>query len=229
MSLPPLSPAPGAPGARRLARSLWAFWDRLAIYLPLVLMALLALGTYWMVRVSPPLPEVQEARPPTHEVDYFMRGAVIRTYDESGRLQQRLAGAQMRHFGDDRTMEIDQPVWWSRDKNGRITHGRALRSLGRDDGSEAQLMGQAVVVRDALNQAKGPAQARLEFRGEYLHIFADDERVQSHLPVEIFSGEHQFKGNTFSYDHTSGVAQLQGRVTARLMPDTTAPKNKASR
>jgi lipopolysaccharide export system protein LptC len=34
-------------------------WERLSIYLPLVLMVLLALGTYWLVRNAPTL-----AQPP---------------------------------------------------------------------------------------------------------------------------------------------------------------------
>ena len=230
MNLPPVSPPAAArPAPPRLGQRLWRIWDRLAIYLPLVLMGVLALLTYWMVRVTPPLAEPQDARPKVHEVDFFMRDAVVRTYDEDGRLQQQLAGVEMRHYADDATVEVDLPVWWSRAPDGRITHARAQRSLGKDDGSEVQLMGQAVVVRDPLPQGRGPALARMEFRGEFLHIYSSDERLQSHLPVEIFNGDHRFSGNTFNYDHGQRTAQLQGRVKARLVPDTSARSQKATR
>ena len=231
MNLPPVTPAlPGARQARpRVVQRLWRIWDRLAIYLPLVLMGVLALLTYWMVRVTPPLSEPQELRPKVHEVDFFMRDAVVRTYDEAGQLQQQLAGVEMRHYADDATVEVDRPVWWSRAPDGRITHGRALRSQGKDDGSEVRLIGQAVVVRDPQPQGRGPALARLEFRGEFLHIFSKDERLQSHLPVQIFNGQHQFSGNTLDYDHGQRTAQLQGRVTVRLVPEPPARPQKGAR
>ena len=44
-------------------------WDRMSIYLPVLLMGLLALGTWWLVRNAPPvsLPRVDKVE--RHEPD----------------------------------------------------------------------------------------------------------------------------------------------------------------
>ena len=224
MNLPPiLSPPAGRPTAesaarvsRRLVSILQQVWDQLAIYLPLVLMGMLALLTYWMVRIAPDMPEPQSKKPPTHEVDFFMRGAVIKTYDPQGRLQSQLAGREMRHYADNATVEVDDPRWQGLTPQGRITRASAKMALSKDDGSEVQLIGQAVVRREAFETEGGRRLPQQEFRGEFLHIFADDERLLSHLPVEFTSGGDRFSANSFRYDHVSQVVELEGRVTAHI-------------
>ena len=58
--------------------SLRRAWERLSLYLPVLLMGLLALGTWWLVRNAPqPQPAVVE-RPVSHEPDYFMRDFAAR-------------------------------------------------------------------------------------------------------------------------------------------------------
>ena len=44
-----MSTAGAMPWGRRLQRG----WDRLSIYLPVVLMGLLAMGSYWLLRATP--------------------------------------------------------------------------------------------------------------------------------------------------------------------------------
>ena len=41
---------------RMAARLGGRVWDRISIYLPIILMGVLALGTYWLVRNTPPKP-----------------------------------------------------------------------------------------------------------------------------------------------------------------------------
>ena len=84
-------------------------WDRISIYLPLVLMGALALGTYWLVRNSPVLSTQQTAKAPKHEIDYFMRQFTIKSFDEAGVLRSEIQGTEARHFIDTDILEIDQP------------------------------------------------------------------------------------------------------------------------
>lgn len=231
MNLPDLFPASRAanPRPRQLLRAVLAVWDRLAIYLPMVLMAVLALLTYWMVRLAPQLAEPQEPQPKAHEVDFFMRGATIRTYDKDGRLQSQLFGTEMRHYDDNATVEVDHPRWKSTAPDGRVTHATARRALSRDDGSELQLFNDAVVVRDPLATARSGLLPRQEFRGDFLHVFAKDERMTSHLPVRFFSAQDEYSGDSFRYDHLNRVVELEGRARARIMPRATPSQNAPAR
>ena len=192
--------------------------DRVTIYLPVILTFALALGTYWLVRNAPRLLEASAPQVPVHEPDFFMRGFVVKNFLPSGDLRSELFGKEGRHFPDTDTLEVDQVRLRAISADGLITRATATRGLSNGDGSELQLFGNAVIVRDAAVSPNGSPIPRLEFRGEFLHVFVDTERVKSHLPVTLKRGEDQFTADTLDYDNLTGVANLQGRVRGLLMP-----------
>jgi lipopolysaccharide export system protein LptC len=192
--------------------------DRATLYLPIILMALVALGTYWLVRNAPRLLEPVAQEAPTHEPDYFMRGFVIKNFLPNGELRSELAGNEGRHYPDNDTMEVDQVRMRSISPEGLVTHATADRGLSNADGSEVQLFGNAVVVRDAAIGPNGKPLPRLEFRGDFLHAFLDTEQVRSNKPVTLTRGTDHFTADTLDYDNLSGVANLQGRVRGVLIP-----------
>jgi lipopolysaccharide export system protein LptC len=196
--------------------------DRATLYLPVILTAMLALGTYWLARNAPKLLEPTVAQAPTHEPDYFMRGFVVKNFLPTGELRSELFGKEGRHYPDTDTLEVDQVRLRSVSPQGLTTRATANRSLSNADASEVQLFGNAVVVRDAAAGAGGVPLPRLEFRGEFLHAFINTERVRSHLPVTLIRGTDQFTADTLDYDNVSGVANLQGRVRGVLMPSPAA-------
>ena len=186
--------------------------DHLAAWLPVLLMVFFALGTWWLVRNAPSMPGTDVERPLRHEPDYFMRDFSVRSFDATGRLQSEILGVEGHHYPDTDTLEVQTPRMRSFDEQGRLTVATAQRAISNGDGSEVQLFGDAQVVREAVQGADGQAQPRLEFRGEYLHAFINDERVSSDQPVELLRGADRFTGNVFDYDNGTGVANLKGRV-----------------
>lgn len=199
-------------------RQLLRLWDWASIYLPLVIMAALALGTYWLVRNAPQtaLPKAPIAA--GHEVDYFMRKFNVKSFNEKGQLKSEVSGVEARHYADTDTLEIDQARIQNLSDRGRLVVSTANRALSNADVSQVQLSGNARVVREAAIGADGQSVPRLEFQGEYLHAFVNEERVTSNQPVVLIRGGDQFTAETFAYDSLSGVADLKGRVRAQLMP-----------
>ncbi|MES2245977.1 lipopolysaccharide export system protein LptC [Variovorax sp. 54] len=198
--------------------------DRTTIYLPIILMAGVALGTYWLVRNAPKLLEPTAKAAPTHEPDYFMRDFVIKNFLPNGDLRSELHGTEGRHYPDTDTIEVDQVRMRSVSPEGLVTRSSANRGLSNSDGSEIQLFGNAIVIREPTVSASGKATPRLEFRGEFLHAFLDTEKVQSNKPVTLIRGSDQFTGDTLDYDNLSGVANLTGRVRGVLVPSAAAGK-----
>ncbi|BEP59435.1 lipopolysaccharide export system protein LptC [Variovorax boronicumulans] len=198
--------------------------DRTTIYLPIILMAGVALGTYWLVRNAPKLLEPTVKAAPTHEPDYFMRDFVIKNFLPNGDLRSELHGTEGRHYPDTDTIEVDQVRMRSVSPEGLVTRSSANRGLSNSDGSEIQLFGNAIVIREPALSASGKATPRLEFRGEFLHAFLDTEKVQSNKPVTLIRGSDQFTGDTLDYDNLSGVANLTGRVRGVLVPSAAAGK-----
>ncbi|WP_341890257.1 LPS export ABC transporter periplasmic protein LptC [Variovorax sp. YR752] len=198
--------------------------DRSTIYLPIILMFGVALGTYWLVRNAPKLLEPTVKAAPTHEPDYFMRDFVIKNFLPNGDLRSELHGVEGRHYPDTDTIEVDQVRMRSISPEGLVTRSSANRGLSNADGSEIQLFGNAIVIREPAVSAGGKATPRLEFRGEFLHAFLDTEKVQSNKPVTLIRGSDQFTGDSLDYDNLSGVANLTGRVRGMLVPSAAAGK-----
>ena len=195
--------------------------DRFAIYLPVILMGVLALGTYWLARNTPAIlggPQAQQ--PLTHDPDYFMRGFSVKTFDPNGRLKSEVFGAEARHYPDTDTLEIDQPRIRAFSPQGDLTVATAKRAISNGAGTEVQLMGDAVVTR--VPPAGTPA-PRMEFRGEFLHAFLETERLKSHKPVTLRRGTHEFTAENLDYDNLDRVMELRGRVRGTLMPGQPRP------
>lgn len=193
-------------------------WDRFLLYLPLVFMVLLALGTYWLVHSTPPPSGPTAPRAESHEPDYFMTGFSVRTFDATGRIRTEVLGDKARHYPDTLLLEIDSVRIRSFDEQGRLTTATALRGLSNEDSSEVQLIGNAVVVREAeTGPATHPA-PRMEYRGEFLHAFLNTEQVKSHKPVELIRGNDRFTADTLDFDNVEQVLKLNGRVHGTLVP-----------
>ena len=205
-----------------MTRGLRQGWDQLSLYLPVMLMGLLALGTWWLVRNAPaPLLPTTE-RAPTHQPDYVMKGFAVKSFDGTGRLQSEVKGAVGRHYPDTDTLEIDQVHMRSTTPQGRVTVATANRALSNADGSEVQLFGNAIVTREPLPAKPGAvAQPRMEFRGEFLHAFTNTERVRSDQPVTLTRGNDRFTADSMDYDNLDQVLQLRGRVRGMILPGTT--------
>lgn len=197
------------------------WFDQITLYLPVLLMGVLALATYWLVRSTPS----PEQRLPTaavqHLPDYFMHQFSVKTFDTRGLLKSEVMGQDARHFPDTDTLEIERVHIRSFNEEGGLTTTTARQALANSDASEIQLIGQALIERKASRDKSGKEQAALTFRGEFLHAFMDMERVKSHKPVELTRGQDRFTANSLDYDNRDRVMLLTGRVRGQLVPTKT--------
>jgi lipopolysaccharide export system protein LptC len=198
-----------------------AIWERLTLYLPVILMGVLALGTYWLVRSTPLSLPPELEQPTKHESDYFMRKFSVKTFDDSGRLKNEVLGADARHYPDTDTLEIDSVRIRSFDGEGRLTTATASRAVTNGDASEVKLIGNARVVREPVIDKAGLALSGMEFRSEYLHAFMNAERIQSDRPVELVHGRNRFTADNLDFNNLDRVLQLKGRVRGSLQPGVT--------
>lgn len=201
-----------------MIRVLLAAWDRLSSYLPIAVMGLMALATYWLVQNTPRPDAPATAGPVRHEPDYFMTRFSVTTYAESGRLRSEVFGTSARHFPASDTLEIDYIRVRSFDEQGRLTTATADRALTNGDASVVELFGNALLVREAMLEPTGRTSRRIEFRGEYLHADTGTERVTSNQPVELRRGKDVFTADSLDFDNARQVLVMQGRVKGVVMP-----------
>ncbi len=198
---------PGPPRA-------WGRWliAQLTSYLPLLLMLLLALGTWWLVKNSPLPPGPAGENTVRSEPDYSMTGFAVERFDAQGQLILRLEGAVMHHYPATDRIEIETVRIRAISPQGRVTLAHAQRALATGDGSEVQLLGGAEVTS---SDAEGTP---LVMRSEFLHAFFVTERVLSNRPVVVVHGGTEVRAAGLSYDHPSQKLELTGPTRLTLPP-----------
>lgn len=203
-------PPPGAP--RPVLSWDWRLRQMMSAYLPVLLMGLLAVGTWWLVKHTPQPEGPATATPVRKDPDYTMTAFSVSRFGPDGRLVLRIDGDQLRHFPDTDRMEIDGVRIHAIGKDGRITDATARRALANGDGSEVQLLGGAQVTSHL------PTGDTLEVEGEFLHAFTRFERLRSHLPVRVRRGGSDIRAATLDYDNLAQQVQLGGPVRASFTP-----------
>ena len=185
--------------------------DTVSTYLPLLLMAVLALGSWWLVKNTPLFEGGRADAPLRHEPDSTMAKFLVQRFGANGAMRVQIEGDLMRHYPDTDTYEIDNPRIRAVGDDGRITIASARQALSNRDGSEVQLMGGARVLREAT-----ATQTAIEFRGEFLHCLQNIERVRSHLPVVVIQGGSEIRAASMEYDNLARILDLKGQVRAVL-------------
>jgi lipopolysaccharide export system protein LptC len=200
-----------AAAALPLSRGSWLrrLLQPLTTYLPLLLMGVLALGTWWLVKNTPLLLPEGPAKALRHEPDYTMHQFSVHRFAKDGRLKAQIEGDTLRHYPDDDTVEIDRVRLRAIGPGGTVTRALAKQALSNGDGSEVQLTGSARVERDA----QGSEEAAV-FTSDFLHAFLNTEEVRSHLPVVLQRGSTQITGDSLDYDNLNRVVSVNGRVKA---------------
>lgn len=218
----PLAPPPSPARRREAPPLLWRLQSLVGTYLPLLILALLAGFTWWLVK-STPLPDEGGARRVLrHEPDYEMQGFELQRFKPDGSLTLQVRGREMRHYPDTDTLEIDGIELRALGKDGTLTVAQARQALSNADASEIRLQGDVLVRRFAQAQPDNlPAQ--LEISGEFLQIHPPREQMSSHLPVTLRTGQGSFSVQSFEYDNLSGQLQFHGHSTASYQPRRKRP------
>ncbi len=152
---------------------------RSAIFFPLALLLLLAIITFWINKtVQPPVPKIDGSS--RHDPDYMMGNFVTTQTDVNGDLRYKLAAAEMRHFPDDDTTELQRPRYTQFAIGKPYTQVEGLRGYVSTDGEEVQLVDNVKVTRQAF-AGKG----EMTVETEYLKIRPNDELVTTDSPVVI--------------------------------------------
>lgn len=211
ITLGPVAASPSAPPRRH--QPWWLrLRDALSAYLPLLLMAALAVFTWWLVKHSPAPQRPAETMAVRHEPDYTMSRFALERFDAQGRLKVRIEGARLQHFPDTDRIEIDGVRISAVAPDGRVSLATAQRALSNGDGSEVQLMGGAEVISS--DHSGRP----LHMRGEFLHAFLVTEQVRSHLPVQVLLAGAELNAGGLDYDHGQRRLALLGPVRAVFQP-----------
>lgn len=182
--------------------------------LPLLLMGLLALGTWWLVKNSPRPLVPREAAAPRAEPDYTMQEFLVRRFDAQGEQKVRVQGRELRHYAAaPERVEIDDARVLVRAPDGREAVLTARRAVSDPQAERVQLLGQAVVT------SRAPDGQSLRIIGESLELDSRAQRLSSHEPAQVESGVGTLRAAGLEYDHLRRSLALSGPVRAVYLPE----------
>ena len=187
-------------------------WRRLSLLLPPLLMVLLAALSWWVA---------QEAgrgaggrggpREPPQKPDYFLHDFHTRTFDAQGQITAQLSGQDMQHIPGNDTVRIAQPTLRAQTAQGVLTTAQAQVGISNADGSNVQLLGDAVVHRLAPNAPE------LTVRSDFLNIFPNAQRISSNKPSTVQRGDSLFSGGNLEMNGLDGTFAMKGQVSGTVV------------
>jgi len=187
--------------------------DRLSTYLPLIVMALLASASWWLVRSVPTLLAPDTQKPVRQEPDYRLAQFSVKSFDASGRMTREVKGEKAQHYPASEEMHIEQIRIFAANDEGSTLNASARQGVATDDGQKVILTGEAFAVRHAFNNLP-----KIELHSERLVALPDEDRLVSDDPVRIVRDRDVFTAASMDFNSQSGQYVLNGRVRGTLAP-----------
>lgn len=177
--------------------------------LPLLLMALLAVLTGWLVKhagvqAPAPIKAVQHSGP-----DFTMKGFEVRRYARDGQLHTVLRGQQLSHFGDQQRLEITGLTLRIHDEQGQRLWAQAQTATAREDLAQVELTGGAHLRARAVDARE------LDIDSHTLRLTQSHQRISTDLPVRVRWGAQEVRSAGMNLDAQQGLLTLEGPVRAQ--------------
>ncbi len=185
-------------------------------FLPMLLMAILTLGTYWMVQMNEPNLDAEKQK--RHVPDYIMDGIVVTTLGPEGNTKFRVVGQKLTHYEDDASSEIDWPIARRFHETKPPITVKSDKGFLDGDMTILDLVGNASLTRPAQPATASQAgSARLFMSSSKFTVLMNDDIVKTNRPVNLEQGLSIMtsqEGAIFDNVHQklTMIGQVKGRI-----------------
>ncbi len=185
-------------------------------FLPMLLMAILTLGTYWMVQMNEP--NLDSEKQKRHVPDYIMDGIVVTTLGPEGNTKFRVVGQKLTHYEDDASSEIDWPIARRFHETKPPITVKSDKGFLDGDMTILDLVGNASLTRPAQPATASQAgSARLFMSSSKFTVLMNDDIVKTNRPVNLEQGLSIMtsqEGAIFDNVHQklTMIGQVKGRI-----------------
>ena len=193
-------------------------------FLPMLLMAFLTLGTYWMVQMNEPNLDAEKQK--RHVPDYIMDGIVVTTLGPAGNTKFRVVGQKLTHYEDDASSEIDWPVARRFHETKPAITIKSDKGFLDGDMTVLDLVGNASLTRPAqAATATQAGSARLFMSSSKFTVLMNDDIVKTNRPVNLEQGQSIMtsqEGAVFDNVHQklTMIGQVKGRIESESKGNT---------
>ncbi len=191
--------------------------------MPLILMGILTLVTFWLVKKNTPTEKSAIERVRLHEPDYTITNGALSALNESGNTKYRVLGKKVTHYDDDASIDIETPrMRLFPPEKSPVT---VKADTGHLDGDLTilDLINNAEIFRPPqAASATEPARPRMLARSSYFKVLINDDMIKTDKPITLEQGAsvmHSTEGGSFNNIEQSMIlsGQVRGRIE-RIQP-----------
>jgi lipopolysaccharide export system protein LptC len=186
--------------------------------MPLILMGVLTLATFWLVQRNTPPEKSMLERVRLHEPDYIITNGALSALNEFGNTKYRILGTKVTHYDDDASIDILSPrMRLFQAEKAPVT---VKSDTGHIDGDLTilDLYDNATIFRPAQEaRASQPATLRMLASSSYFKVLINDDVIETNKPITLEQGMSIMKstdGGIFNNIEQSMV--LSGQVKGRI-------------
>ena len=185
--------------------------DRFGSWFPVILLAALAVVTFWLDRVVQP--PADPAQPSAAEPDYIVNGLFATRMDPQGRVKDTLRAQKMTHYPENDTTLLAEPTL--------VTYGEG-RAPVTVSARHARMSenGENVYFEDDVRVVRAPDRTRSELVVEtsFLHVIPEANIAKTDKPVTIREAGTVVTATGLELNSETRVLNLEGRVRGTFDP-----------
>lgn len=186
--------------------------------MPLLLMGILTLLTFWLVQKNTPHEKSLLERVRLHEPDYTINNGALSALNEVGSTKYRILGNKVIHYDDDASIDIVAPRMRLFQPNKAPVTVKANTGHLDGDLTILDLIDNASIFRPAQAATETePATLRMLASSSYFKVLINDDIIESDRPITLEQGMsimHSTEGGKFNNVEQSMV--LSGQVKGRI-------------
>ena len=151
--------------------------------MPLILMGLLTLVTFWLVRKNTPPEHSMLERVRLHEPDYIIQNGTLSALNEQGNTKYRILGNKVTHYDDDASIDIEVPRMRLFQPNKAPVTVKSDTGHLDGDLTILELFDNASIFRPAQAATETePATLRMLATSSYFKVFINDDVIETNRP-----------------------------------------------
>lgn len=181
--------------------------QRLQLPLLILLVAGLALGSFWLLEVIHKGAEQAGSSAIRTAPDYYIDQFNFVQISEAGQPRYSIAGEKLVHFPVDDSSEIQRPVVNRLEKDVPPMKIYADRARIEDNDSKIHMKGNVNVDRPATSMAQ-----YFHLKSEYLLVLPDDDVMQTDQPVALTLGKSVLYGTGMFVNNATREFRLSSKV-----------------
>lgn len=173
----------------------------------IALSAALALGSFWLVEVMQKQTEDSMPDRVRTEPDFYVQKFNFVRMGVSGEARYNLTGTEMKHYPQDDSYQIQNPVMHSYGVDRPPMVSRSLRATVTNNNSEVHMHDNVHIDRPASATAQ-----HFQLKTSYLLILPDEDVMKTPKPVQIQLGKSTLNGAGMVANNATGEFSLSSNV-----------------